>query len=68
MSAEDPAVEAEFEMLRFLGVSIYQTRALDGCPPRWNAEHAALLTGTDLTPEDAEDAACEVLGLIASAA
>lgn len=59
-------VDAEFEVLRVLGVAIYRTRTLDGCPPRWNAAHSALLVGTDLTPEDAEDVACEVLGLLAA--
>lgn len=68
LPAADPLVEAEFELLRFIGIGVFRTRSLDGLAPRWNAEHRALLVGTDLTHEDAEDAVCEVLGLLAPAA
>lgn len=65
VAVQDALVEAEFEVLRFMGVGIYRTKTLDGKPPRWSAHFRALMVGTDITPEEAEDAACELLGLLA---
>lgn len=56
-------VDAEFEVLRVLGVDVYATESLDGKDPAWLPRHRALLVGTDLTAEEASDVACEVLGL-----
>jgi hypothetical protein len=57
-------IDAEFEVLRFLGVDVYTTETLDGQEPAWLPRHRALLIGTDLTAEEAGEVACEVLGLI----
>lgn len=61
---QEALVDAEFEVLRFSGVGVYPTSTLDGKDPVWLPRHRALLVGTDLTAEEASDAACEVLGLV----
>lgn len=55
-------VDAEFEVLRFFGVGVYRTRTLDGQDPQWSPSWSALLIGTDLTADEAEVVACELLG------
>jgi hypothetical protein len=58
-------VDAEFTILKALGVGIYRTKTLDDEDPMWCPEHNALLVGTTLTPEEAEDVACAMLGMLA---
>lgn len=63
-TVQQALVEAEFEVLRVFGIDVYATKSLDGKDPAWLPRHHALLVGTDLTAEEAQDVACDVLGLI----
>lgn len=63
----DDLVDAELAVVKAFGVGVYRTASLDGKNPRWCPELSALAIGTDLTPEEAEEIACEVLGLLACA-
>lgn len=60
----DDLVDAELEVLNALGVGVYRTASLDGEDPAWLPKQRVLLVGTDLTPEAAEEVACEVLGIV----
>jgi hypothetical protein len=57
-------VDAEFEVLRLLGIGVFPTPTLDGKDPAWLPRHKSLLVGTDLTVEEAADVACDVLGIV----
>lgn len=57
-------VDAELEVLQVLGIGVYPTPSLDGKDPEWLPRQRALLVGTDLTAEEAEDLVCDVLGLV----
>ena len=59
-----PLADAEFGLLRFMGIEVYRSRRLDGKNPRWCPELSMLVIPSDFTDAEAEDVSREVLALL----